>query len=97
MVETQNADREALHAGSHRSSQSARPGGERHRARTSSSRSSRTHGQRPRPEVARSSSRTLRLPVVNVTMPGTKKTVKFTRNLQGEVEQAEIAEELDGR
>jgi hypothetical protein len=31
-------------------------------------------------------------PVVNVTMPGTKKTVKFTRNLNGEVEQAEIEE-----
>jgi hypothetical protein len=34
-------------------------------------------------------------PVVNVTLPGTKKTVKFTRNLQGEVEQAEIAEDLE--
>ena len=35
-------------------------------------------------------------PVVNVTLPGTKKTVKFTRNLQGEVESADIQEELDG-
>lgn len=34
-------------------------------------------------------------PVVNVTLPGSKKTVKFTRNLQGEVEQAEIEEELE--
>jgi hypothetical protein len=34
-------------------------------------------------------------PVVNVTLPGTKKTVKFTRNLQGEVEQAEIVEDLE--
>jgi hypothetical protein len=34
-------------------------------------------------------------PVVNVTMPGSKKTVKFTRNLNGEVEQAEIVEDLE--
>jgi predicted protein tyrosine phosphatase len=34
-------------------------------------------------------------PVVNVTMPGSRKTVKFTRNLNGEVEQAEIQEELE--
>ena len=34
-------------------------------------------------------------PVVNVTLPGTKKTVTFTRNLQGEVEQAEILEDLE--
>ena len=34
-------------------------------------------------------------PVVNVTLPGTKKTVKFTRNLKGEVEQAEIVEDLE--
>jgi hypothetical protein len=35
-------------------------------------------------------------PVVNVTLPGSKKTVKFTRNLNGEVESADIVEELDG-
>ena len=34
-------------------------------------------------------------PVVNVTIPGSKKTVKFTRNLNGEVEQAEIVEDLE--
>jgi hypothetical protein len=34
-------------------------------------------------------------PVVNVTLPGSKKTVKFTRNLNGEVESADIVEELE--
>ena len=34
-------------------------------------------------------------PVVNVSLPGTKKTVTFTRNLNGEVEQADIVEEPD--
>ena len=35
-------------------------------------------------------------PVVNIEMPASHKTVTFTRNLQGEIEQAEIVEEGHG-
>jgi hypothetical protein len=34
-------------------------------------------------------------PVVNVTLPSSKKTINVTRNLQGEIESAEIAEDLE--
>lgn len=34
-------------------------------------------------------------PVVNVTLPSPKKTINVTRNLQGEIESAEIAEDLE--
>jgi hypothetical protein len=47
----------------------------------------------PKPKILIPASPT---PVVNITMPGSKKTVKFTRNLNGEVESADIVEELDG-
>ena len=34
-------------------------------------------------------------PVVNVTLPGTKKTITVSRNLQGEIESADIVEDLE--